>query len=112
MATFDFTPSYPLEQEITAPGTAVFETAAGYSSRIGIGLHPTLITYNLSFNHRSETEKNNIVAFLRPKLNREQFDFTAPGDTQRDYYCVALNVTREVGNLYNITATFEESEQP
>lgn len=106
MDVFAWVPSYPVTDEHEPRLlTAVF--GDGYDSDVGDGVNNDLATYPLSFNIRTLTEANAIVAFLKAHMG-SPFLWTPPNGTQIQVKCKQYSRVLDEGNNYTVRATFKE----
>jgi phage-related protein len=111
MATFTYTPSFEAT-EISKPRVVTFEAGDGYQHRVGFGLHRNGKEWQLNFLNRTDTERDNITAFLDARAGVESFDWTPPSGTAGKYICREWQTTLRSCNFNNITATFIEVFEP
>lgn len=105
--TFTWIPSYGADED-HKPRVIKIDFGDGYSQRLPDGLNTDLMKRNLSFQNRTTTEADAIIAFLKNEKGATAFYWTPPGGTQKKWTC---DTYKRVNNSYNcdtITATFEE----
>lgn len=107
MPTFTFTPSYEAT-EISKP--KVRKTAFGdsYEQRIRFGLNTNLKEWQLVFENRTTTERDQIVAFLDGQGGAESFDWTPPRGAAGKYVCEDWQTTLNNCSFSSIRATFRQ----
>jgi phage-related protein len=111
MATFTYTPSFEAT-ESSAPRVRRFQAGDGYEQRVRFGLHTDPKEWSLTFANRTDTERNNITAFLEARGGVESFDWTPPRGTAGKYVCEEWQVTLSNCNNNQIQATFREVFEP
>jgi len=111
MATFSFTPSFEAT-EISQPRVASFQAGDGYQHRIGFGLHRDAKQWQLVFENRSDSDRNDIIDFLEARGGVESFDWTPPFGDAGKYICSDWQTTLRSHNFNNIRATFQQVYEP
>ena len=111
MATFTFTPSFTASLE-EQPIIRRVKFGDGYEQRFPYGLNTQPKKWSLQFLNRTDTERNNILTFLRARGAAESFDWTDPNSYVGKWICAQWNTSQESCNFNNITATFEEVFEP
>ena len=111
MATFTYTPSFEAT-EISKPRVVTFQAGDGYQQRVGFGLHRDGKEWQLQFLNRTDTERDNILAFLEARGAVESFDWTPPRGSAGKYICKEWQATLRSCNFNNISATFVEVFEP
>ena len=111
MATFTFTPSFPASLE-EQPIIRRVKFGDGYEQRLSYGLNTQPKKWSLQFLNRTDTERDNILTFLRARGAAESFDWTDPNSYVGKWICAQWNTSQESCNFNNITATFEEVFEP
>lgn len=111
MATFTYTPSFEAT-EISKPRVVTFQAGDGYQQRVGFGLHRDGKEWQLQFLNRTDTERDNILAFLEARAAVESFDWTPPRGSASKYICKEWQATLQSCNFNNISATFVEVFEP
>jgi len=111
MATFTYTPSFEAT-EASKPRVRKFQAGDGYEQRIRFGLHTDPKEWSLTFANRTDTERNNILAFLEARGGVESFDWTPPRGTAGKYVCEEWQATLSNCNNNQIQATFREVFEP
>ena len=111
MATFTFTPSFTASLE-EQPIIRRVKFGDGYEQRLPYGLNTQPKKWSLQFLNRTDTERNNILTFLRARGAAESFDWTDPNSYVGKWICAQWNTSQESCNFNNITATFEGVFEP
>ena len=107
MATFTYTPSFPaIEQSQPVVQTTVFNES--YQHRIQFGLNRDPKNWVLTFSNRTDTERDNILAFLEARKGTESFDWTPPRGVASKFICSNWNVQMPNFNKNTIRATFKQ----
>ena len=111
---FTWTPSYNVTTS-HKPRTLTVNFGNGYEERIPDGIFNTLITLNVSFDLRNETETTAILHFLRARKGAESFivqNLPQPyadipgGGYRKKFICSDFSSTFSFHNNYSIKATF------
>lgn len=111
MATFTYTPSFEAT-ESSAPRVRKFQAGDGYEQRVRFGLNTNPKEWTLTFANRTDTERDNIVAFLDARAGVESFDWTPPRGTAGKYVCSEWQVTLSNCNNNQIQAKFMQVFEP
>lgn len=111
MATFAFTASFEAT-ESSKPRARKFQAGDGYEQRIRFGLNTNPKEWSLTFANRTDTERDNIVAFLDARGGVEAFDWTPPRGTAGKYVCEEWQVTLSNCNNNQVQATFRQVYEP
>jgi phage-related protein len=111
MATFTFSPSFEAT-ESSKPRVRKFTSADGYEQRIRFGLHTDPKEWSLTFSNRTDTERDDITAFLDARGGVESFDWIPPRGVAGKYVCEDWQVTLSNCNNNQIQATFREVFEP
>jgi phage-related protein len=111
MSTFTFTPSFEAT-EASKPRTRKFQAGDGYEQRIRFGLHTDPKEWTLQFSNRTDTERDQIAAFLEARAGVESFDWTPPRGSAGKYVCEDWQITLSNCNNNQIRATFREVFEP
>ena len=111
MATFTYTPSFTATEQ-SQPRIRIVQYNDGYSQRLQFGLNTDPKTWRLTFLNRTDTERENILAFLEARNGAESFDWTPPRGTAGKYICGEWNLDMLNCNNNTITATFVEVYEP
>jgi phage-related protein len=107
MATFTYTPSFEAT-EASKPRAKKFQAGDGYEQRIRFGLNTDPKEWQLVFKERTDTERDNILAFLEARAGVESFDWTPPRGTAGKFVCEDWQVTLRSCNFNTISATFRQ----
>jgi phage-related protein len=107
MATFTFTPSFEAV-ESSEPRVRKFQAGDGYEQRVRFGLNTDPKQWSLTFANRTDTERDQIAAFLEARGAYESFDWTPPRGTEGKYVCEQWQITLSSCNNNQIRATFRE----
>jgi phage-related protein len=111
MATFTYTPSFEAT-ESSKPRVRKAQFGDGYEQRLAYGLHTNPKEWSLVFSNRTDTERDNITAFLDARGGMESFDWTPPRGSAGKYVCEDWQVTLSNCNNNQIRATFREVFEP
>ena len=111
MATFTWSPSYE-PTEVSKPRVRRFQAGDGYEQRIRFGLNTDPKDWNLSFNERSNTERDEILTFLEARGAYESFDWTPPRGSSGKFVCAEWQLTMRAYNFNTIQATFRRVFEP
>lgn len=111
MSTFTFTPSFEAT-EASKPRTRKFQAGDGYEQRIRFGLHTDPKEWTIQFSNRTDTERDQIAAFLEARAGVESFDWTPPRGSAGKYVCEDWQITLSNCNNNQIRATFREVFEP
>ena len=111
MATFSFTPSFTADLE-EQPIIRRVKFGDGYEQRLSYGLNTQPKKWSLQFLNRTDTERDNILTFLRTQGAAESFVWTDPNSYGGKWICAQWNTSQVSCNFNNITATFEEVFEP
>jgi phage-related protein len=85
----------------------------GYSQRVSHGINTNPQIWELSFANREESEANAIDSFFDSMAGVTPFDWTPPGQsTSKKFVCQTWTKVPGNGNMYSITATFEQVFDP
>ena len=111
MPTFTFVSDLGAAR-VSKPAVTAFKFGDGYEKRQSFGINQNLKSWSLEFRNRSDTEANNIEAFLDARAGVESFDWTEPFGTGYKYVCREWSRTVEMFNNNTIQATFDEVAEP
>ena len=111
MATFTYTASFPATQR-SAPRVRTVSFGDGYEQRLAYGENRDAKSWNLVFSNRTDTERNNIIAFLEARGGSESFDWTDPNGTAGKYKCSDWSVEMPSFNKNTVRATFDQVFEP
>jgi phage-related protein len=107
MSTFTYTPSYE-PTESSKPRVRKFQAGDGYENRIRFGLNTDPKEWGLVFSNRTNSERDNILAFLEARGGAESFDWTSPRGITGKYVCEDWQLTLSNYNNNQIRATFRQ----
>lgn len=107
MATFTYTPSFEAT-ESSKPQAHKFQAGDGYEARIRFGLNTDAKEWSLTFSERTDTERDNILAFFEARAAVESFDWIPPRGVAGKYVCEEWQVTMRSYNFNTIQATFRQ----
>jgi phage-related protein len=109
MATFpSIEVSYGLSKS-SRPNVVTTRFGSGYQQRSTFGINQNLKIWNLRWENISETDSDTIETFLDARAGKENFDYTAPGESSSSkYICRDWTKTIPYPNLASIQAVFEE----
>ena len=111
MATFTYTPSFEAT-EASKPRVSKIQYGDGYEMRATFGLNTDPKEWTLTFSERTDTERDNILAFLEARNAVESFDWTPPRGDAGKYVCEEWQVTLRSCNFNTIQAKFREVYEP
>ena len=115
MAIFDGTtlqcvaePSYSASVSET-PDLRITSFGDGYQQRNTMGMNTRRKNWNLSFNNRTDADRDKIVGFLQARNGKESFDWVEPTTTDvRKYVCEKWNVDMTSFNNNTISMEFKQ----
>jgi len=107
MATFTYTPSFSADLE-EKPLVQRIQFGDGYEQRVTFGINTQPKIWSLRFNNRNDTERDNILTFLRARGGVEAFDWTDPNGYAGKWVCDQWNTSQISCNFNEITATFRQ----
>ena len=107
MATFTFTPSFSADLQ-EKPTVQRIQFGDGYEQRVAFGINTQPKSWSLRFNNRTDTERDNILTFLRARGAVESFDWTDPNGYAAKWICEEWNTSQISCNFNEITATFRQ----
>jgi phage-related protein len=111
MATFTYTPSFSADLE-ERPIVQRIQFGDGYEQRVAFGINTQPKNWSLQFNNRTDTERDNILTFLRARGAVESFDWTDPNGYAGKWICSEWQTSQVSCNFNNITATFRQVFEP
>ena len=111
MATFTYTPSFPATEQ-SEPKVNTVSFGDGYRQSIQFGLQRDPKNWVLTFSNRTDTERDNILAFLEARKGTESFDWTPPRGSAAKFICSKWSVQMPNYNKNTVRATFEEVFEP
>lgn len=107
MATFTWIPSFSAT-EVSKPLVRRVKLGDGYEHRIRFGLNTDLKEWQLNFDYRTDTERNQILDFLEARGGWDSFTWTDPHGTTGQYVCEEWTSELLACNKNTITATFRQ----
>lgn len=105
--TFTWTPSFPASQEST-PSVRRVTFGDGYEQRLSYGLNTDLKQWDLVFENRTDSERDQILNFLNARKGVEAFNWTPPHGGTRAFVCDAWNAELNACNLNTVRAKFRQ----
>lgn len=111
MATFTYTPSFSAALS-EKPNIRTVKFGDGYEQRLAYNLNYQPKEWSLQFAMRTNTERDNILSFLRARGGVESFDWTDPNGYAGKWICESWTVSQESYNFNNIDATFRQVFEP
>ena len=107
MAVFTWAPDTGASK-VEKPAVTKISFGDGYQQRVAYGINTAPETWSVNFANRDATEAAAISTFLESQNGVTSFLWTPPNDSQKTFVCPTWNVTVNKGNLYSISATFEQ----
>lgn len=107
MATFTWAPDFGAELR-EAPNVLVAKFGDSYEQRAQFGINATREVWALSFNTRTNAERDAIRAFLRARGGVEAFDWTSPLGTVGKWVCRDWNVGLRHAGVNDASFSFEQ----
>ena len=111
MATFTYTPDFDAN-ESQRPVVRRVQFGDGYEQRLTYGLNTQPSEWRLTFNNRTDTERDNITGFLEARGASESFDWTPPYGSAAKWGCDEWQTTMVAANINSIQATFRQVFEP
>lgn len=112
MSTFSFAPDYDADNDVK-PKIDTVKFGDGYELRQARGLNIRPESWALTFSKLSSTDRDSIVAFFVALNGTSSFTWTPPGGSAGKYKLSdGWKVRVERGNLFTITAKFEQVFEP
>tara|TARA_R100000458_G_scaffold32596_1_gene29983 strand:+ start:313 stop:648 length:336 start_codon:yes stop_codon:yes gene_type:complete len=111
MATFSYTPSFPATER-SNPRITTVSFGDGYEQRLAYGENRDPKDWNLVFSNRTNTERDNITAFLEARGGVESFDWTDPLGATGKYKCSDWSVDMSSFNKNTVRANFMQVFEP
>lgn len=105
--TFTYTPSFTASQA-SEPRVRTVQYGDGYEQRLRYGLNTNPKEWQLVFANRTDSERNNILAFLDARGGAEAFNWTDPHGGTGVYVCQQWNSEALNCNNNTITAKFRQ----
>lgn len=107
MATFTYTIDWKNALQ-RKPRILMAQFGDGYSQRQADGLNANPKVWSLKFENRSDSEADDIDAFLVARGGWEAFDWTDPDGDALKFVCREWSRVREQYNLNTVAAVFEQ----
>lgn len=108
MATFTWAADFGAARK-SEPKIRSVKFGDGYEHRLSFGLNTNLKIWTLQFRARSNTEANQIEAFLDAREGVEFFDWTPPsGESGKKWICRSWSRQLDAYNLNTISTEFEQ----
>lgn len=108
---FTWIPEFSAQQTYKSE-TKVVTFGDGYAHRLRYGLHPQKETWALTFNNRTNTERDAIRAYLRGAARLSSFTWQDPLGTTAQYVCRDWTIRYNRFNDNSINASFERVFEP
>lgn len=109
--TFTFTPDFGAAVAYK-PRVRRVAFGDGYEQRVGDGINTGTDAWSLTFAVRTDTEANQILAFLEARGAVDAFNWTAPDGTSGVFVCDEWSRTFDRFNQSTITAKFRRVYEP
>ncbi len=101
-------PSYAASVSET-PDLRITEFGDGYQQRNTMGMNTRRKQWNLSFNNRTNADRDKIVGFLQARNGKESFDWIDPTTTNyKKYVCESWDVEMTSFNNNTISMLFKQ----
>ena len=107
MTTFTYSPNYGAQAQ-RAPRTKSVKYGDGYELRLVDGINTQPEIWDLQFTNRTSTEALAIDAFLTALQGTAKFAWTTPTGVTANFICRTWNMSITWGNVYTVTAKFEQ----
>lgn len=111
MPEFQFVPDWNAQSNVTANISKV-QFGDGYVQRQAKGMNPLVISWNLTFNNRTDAEIAAIVEFFEERFGVTAFTWIPPGGTLVKWTCSRWTPVKMGDNVGSISATFERQYEP
>ena len=112
MATFSYSPSFAAIEK-SMPKVRVVQFGDGYEQRTqGPGLQLDPKVWQLTFDNRNNTERDNIITFLEARKGTESFTWTPPRGSAGKYVCADWTTDMRVPGYSTIKTTFRQVFEP
>lgn len=111
MATFSYVPDFDASESIR-PNIRRVQFGDGYEQRLAFGLNTQPATWQLNFKNRTDTERDNILAFLEARGGVESFDWTPPYGSSAKWVCEEWSTSVEAANINSVQASFRQVFEP
>lgn len=110
--SFEWTPDYGATKNMK-PRVATAKFGDGYKQRVQHGINTTPQIWTVRFSNRDEAEATAIDEFLLDLVGVDTFEWTPPGEaTEMTFICEEWSKVLEKGNVYTVSATFEQVYDP
>lgn len=107
MATFTYIPDFSANLT-KRPRVRQVSFGDGYEQRSADGINTIRAVWSLSFNARTDAERDGILDFLEARGGVESFDWTPPTGAAGKFVCREWNASLEAFGINNVNATFEQ----
>jgi phage-related protein len=107
MATFTYTPDFTANLT-KRPRVRQVSFGDGYEQRTADGINTIRALWSLSFNTRTDAERDAILGFFEARAGIEAFDWTPPTGSAGKFVCREWTTSLERFGINNITVTFEQ----
>lgn len=111
MATFTYTPSFPAS-EISKPRVRRVALGDGYEQRVRFGLNTDMKEWRLTFDNRTDAQRDEILAFFEARGGWDAFTWTTPHGDLGQFVCDEWQSQLNSCNFNTITATFRQVPEP
>ena len=92
-----------------SPDLRITQFGDGYQQRNTMGMNTRRKNWNLSFNNRTDADRDKIVGFLQERNGKESFDWIDPTTTNhKKYVCESWDVEMTSFNNNNISMQFKQ----
>lgn len=107
---FNWVPSYASEVPIK-PRLRTIQFGDGYKQQSPDGINNILLSLNVKFDGRNQSEATAILHFLNTRAGAESFVFNAlpPYNTNKLFYCEEWSSNQVFSDNFSITAQFIET---
>lgn len=106
MATFTWTADF--SATLTEKPRVRAADLGGFEVRAEDGINAQPEVWSLSFNSRSNSERDAILAFLRARGGLESFDWTSPTGTAGKWVCREWGAGLRMNGVNDASLTFEQ----
>ena len=107
MTTFTYVPNYGASAT-RAPRVKNVKYGDGYELRLPDGINTNPEVWDLQFTNRTSTEALAIDAFLTALGGTQKFQWTTPTGVTGNFICRSWPISITWGNVYTISAKFEQ----
>ena len=107
MPTFTYVPDFGAELK-EVPRVRAVKFGEGYEQRSAEGINAITEIWSVSFNTRTNTERDDIRTFLRARAAVEAFDWTSPMGTVGKWVCRDWATTMRAAGVNDMSFTFEQ----